>query len=332
MKLTYFFISLTLLGTTTVYLDPNADNNLDVLAFQQFKKTFNKQYQSQVEESYRFSVFLENLKIIQQHNADVTKTYTQEVNQFCDLTIEEFKARHLVKPFPSLKNKKNSALNLRTSVTATTSQPIDWSTKNVLPAVKNQQQCGSMWAFSTAGLLESVYNIQNKPKTPISFSEQQLVDCCGAEGFGCEGCNGAWPTDAVSYVQKFGIVQENQYPYIAKDGNCNKTLENVGFKPSKQFQLPVTDAALQAALQNSPISIVVDASQWNSYASGVFPQSKCSSDPNAADHAVLLVGYNSDGTWKVRNSWGTSWGQKGYITLAAGNTCGLENYAIQVTY
>lgn len=209
-------------------------------------------------------------------------------------------------------------------------EPIDWTTKNVLPGVKNQAQCGSCWAFSTAGLLEAVYNLENKPATPISFSEQQLVDCCGAEGFGCEGCNGAWPTDAVSYTQKFGIVQESQYTYTAKDGKCKTALQNTGFKPSSQSQVEVSDAALQAALQIQPVSICVDASSWSYYSSGTF--SKCSSNPDDADHAVVLVGLNADGTWKVRNSWGTSWGNKGYITLAKGNTCGLENYAIVAQY
>ncbi|KAL4468843.1 hypothetical protein ABPG72_008770 [Tetrahymena utriculariae] len=331
MKYTYFLVGLALLGAATIYLvtrNPNADGHLDLYAFQKFKRSFNVQYQNQAEESYRLSIFLQNLKMIEQHNADATRTYDQAVNLFSDLTNEEFQARYLMKSLPSQLNKNLPLLSLN----ETASQPIDWTTKNILPGVKNQQQCGSCWAFSTAGLLESVYNIHNKPATPISFSEQQLVDCCGAEGFGCEGCNGAWPTDAVAYTQKFGIVKETQYQYTAKDGTCKKTLEGIGYKPSQQFQVAANDAALQAALQNSPISICVDASQWSSYASGVFPNTKCSSSPNAADHAVLLVGYNANGTWKVRNSWGTSWGQQGYITLATGNTCGLENYAIYAAY
>lgn len=126
-------------------------------------------------------------------------------------------------------NKDLPILKMETLVAA---EPIDWTTKNVLPGVKNQKQCGSCWAFSTAGMLEAVYNIHEEPKTPVSFSEQQLVDCCGAEGFGCEGCDGAWPTDAVAYAQKFGIVHESEYAYTAKDGKCKTALQDTGFKPS----------------------------------------------------------------------------------------------------
>lgn len=126
-------------------------------------------------------------------------------------------------------NKDLPILEMETLVAA---EPIDWTTKNVLPAVKNQKQCGSCWAFSTAGMLEAVYNIHEESEKPVSFSEQQLVDCCGAEGFGCEGCDGAWPTDAVAYTQKFGIVHESEYTYTAKDGSCKTDLQDTGFKPS----------------------------------------------------------------------------------------------------
>lgn len=92
---------------------------------------------------------------------------------------------------------------------------------NVLNPIKNQGQCGSCWAFSTTGVLQS--NIALAKGTLNSFSEQQLVDCCGDKGFECLGCNGAWPEWALNYVNSQGIVLENEYQYTAKKATCKDT-------------------------------------------------------------------------------------------------------------
>jgi cathepsin L len=189
--------------------------------------------------------------------------------------------------------------------------------------VKDQGQCGSCWAFSTVGLLESTNVIFNKVPV-VSFSEQQLVDCSGA--YNNFGCNGGMPSSAVNYVvNNGGITTEAEYPYTAVDGTCNTNV-TLAFDPSPSVAVPNNVAAFKAALNIQPISICVDASKWYKYSSGVFHN--CSSSPSKLDHAVVLVGYESNGDWIVRNSWGTSWGNAGYITLRNGNTCGVLNYGI----
>lgn len=162
-----------------------------------------------------------------------------------------------------------------------------------------------------------------------SFSEQQLVDCCGAKGFGCQGCSGAWPEDAMNYIVKYGLMGESEYPYTARNGNCKVTEAGklVLNATHPWIMVPKGDTnQLASALKTEPISVCVDASKWSLYRSGVF--NNCRTQP--LDHAVLLVGMSEDGTWRIKNSWGTGWGENGFIRLSGGNTCGVAEHAIAV--
>jgi len=146
------------------------------------------------------------------------------------------------------------------------------------------------------------------------LSEQQLVDCSGS--YGNQGCNGGWPSAALKYVKDKGIATSSSYPYTAKTGTC-KT-QGGSFKISSIGSAKGC-SALQNGINSRPISVCVDASNWSKYSSGVF--TNCSTKIN---HAVLLVGV-AGGNWKIKNSWGTSWGERGYIRLGSGNTCGVCN-------
>lgn len=191
---------------------------------------------------------------------------------------------------------------------------IDWTTKGGVSPVKNQGQCGSCWAFSATGVLEASAKIKGQT---VSLSEQQLVDCSGS--YGNHGCNGGWPSSALNYVKDHGIASESEYPYTAKTGTCQK---NGG-----SFKIPSYSSAsgcngLINGLNGKPVSVTVDASNWNSYRSGTF--NNCATSIN---HAVLLVGIVG-GNWKIKNSWGTSWGEAGFIRLTGtANTCGVCSYA-----
>jgi len=165
-----------------------------------------------------------------------------------------------------------------------------------------------------------------KSKTLSSFSEQELVDCSGAEGN--QGCNGGLMDDGFTYVEEHGLCFESAYPYEAADGTCRAS--SCTSKVSVTSYTDITagsTADLKTACGNvGPISIAVDANfMWQMYTGGIF-NSYC--NPSKLDHGVLLVGYASD-YWKVKNSWGASWGESGYIRLAGtdANTCGLANSA-----
>ena len=192
---------------------------------------------------------------------------------------------------------------------------VDWTTQGGVSRVKNQGGCGSCWAFSAVGVLES-WSLVNK-KTSVDLSEQQLVDCSRPQGN--QGCNGGWPHSALTYVAANGIASQTAYPYVAKDQAC-KT-QGGSFKIAGQSALSGC-SGLSSGIDAGPVSVTVDASNWSAYKSGVF--SNCASGIN---HAVLLVGVGADGSWKIKNSWGTGWGESGFIRLGQGNTCGVCQYA-----
>ncbi len=191
---------------------------------------------------------------------------------------------------------------------------VDWTSQGAVTAIKNQGQCGSCWAFSTTGALEGLSKIGYGSLQ--SFSEQQLVDCSGS--YGNQACNGGLMDNAFKYVKDHGIVHEDEYPYKAVKQTCSKNggpFKISGFTDIKNCN------DLANALTGRPISVAVDASNWSSYKTGIF--NNCATKLN---HGVLLTGVTG-GAWRVKNSWGTSWGEQGFIRLTAGNTCGICNVA-----
>lgn len=143
-----------------------------------------------------------------------------------------------------------------------------------------------------------------------------MVDCAGIV-YGNLGCNGGNPINALSYVIKKGLTTETAYPYKGKDQACK--IQGGSYKTTGKYASN-TCAKLTANINTQPTSVAVDATNWSFYKSGIF--SNCKANLN---HAVLATGYDSDNNWIIKNSWGTAWGEKGYITLKTGNTCGVCN-------
>ena len=286
--------------------------------FESFKARFGKVYSAD-EDEYRRSVFKTNLNKIQEHNADGSHTYELGITQFADMTTEEFVDKILMKKLPT------PSEITTISIGGPVPNGIDWRGQGAVTAVKNQGSCGSCWSFSTTGALEGAYYI--KYGVLPSYSEQQLVDCCGSKGFQCQGCNGAWPEWALNYINNAGIVLEGSYPYTGRVGTCQSTGgDKILDNPPYTILATGDTGALRTAVGRQPISVCLDASNWSLYKSGVF--ANCNLTP--LNHAVLLIGYEDSGAWIVKNSWGTSWGESGYIRLNSGNTCGIAQHAIVV--
>jgi len=261
----------------------------------------------------RLNTFYDNYKKIEQHNRQHS-TYTVAINAFMDLTAEEFATTHLT----LLEKKNHHYVEMHDSHKRASA--VDWRTKGVVTPIKDQGQCGSCWAFSTTGSVEAAYTMNNNPLT--SFSEQQLVDCSGS--YGNQGCNGGLMDSAFQYIiASSGLATEDEYPYTAEDGQCNAPSTGAVVPITSYKDIPAGDTdSLLSAISQQPVSIAVDANSWQFYSGGIF--SDCNEN---LDHGVLAVGYDADSNYIVKNSWGTSWGVDGYITLAAGNTCGLANAA-----
>lgn len=291
--------------------------------FAEFIAKFDKKYDAD-EFLDRYNVFKTNAQLIENHNAD-KEGYSMGMNEFGDLTFEEFHAR-----YTGYNDRQRGYLRSQNLFAPAKAEAddVDWVSKGAVTPVKNQAQCGSCWAFSTTGSVEGATQIATGKL--VSLSEQQLVDCAGAEGN--QGCNGGLMDDGFEYIIKNkGLDTEEDYSYTAKTGRCDKTkAANVNSPISSYKDVSQgSETDLMTALQKGPVSIAIEADQsgFQFYSGGVF-SGNCGTK---LDHGVLLVGagtaFGSD-YWKVKNSWGASWGEEGYIRLARGkNMCGLANSA-----
>jgi len=279
---------------------------------QQFEKTY-----AEKEEAEHYAIFNKNmLKAAKLNEIDPLATYGW--TKFSDIETH----RPLIKVPENLPE-----ITVLPEVNAPSS--LDWRSKGAVTGVKDQGQCGSCWAFSTVVALEGAYFLEHSHLH--SFSEKQIVDCDTSN----DGCDGGWPIDALKYVQKKGIEEEQTYPYHASKGKCqyssSKVKMNVkevkSFTPRNEFQI------MNAIQQYGPISICLDATKFDYYNKGIMNGSGCRA--GAADHAVAIVGWGEEGStkyWIVKNSWGKSWGESGYVRIQRGiNACGVEDYPVGCT-
>jgi len=291
-------------------------------AFVSWMQQYDKSYTPE-EFFYRYNTFKVNYDYVEKHNAG-NYTWSVELNKFADLSTGEFKNIYLGYKPELRRDARHITLN-DVKVGAYPSGSLDWVAKGAVTGIKDQGQCGSCWAFSTTGGIEGAVQIKYGHLT--SLSEQELVDCAGS--YGNSGCNGGLMDNAFKYAEANGLCTESAYPYTAKDGTCKKTscTMSTNSKITGYKDVTHTENALGTASDTQPISIAIEADQsgFQLYKSGIF----CGVCGQNLDHGVLLVGYGTEtGTdyWKVKNSWGTSWGEQGYIRMCRNkNECGLSD-------
>jgi C1A family cysteine protease len=321
---------------TTIFSLSSADNNLrrDLFAKNIHTRDFYEekfvnwisQYNINSRDGNHFvhmlSNFADNDDMIETHNANKDKTYELGHNKFSHMSFEEFKDFiHLGLNTPSSETIISDVVESTQNLTALPSS-IDWSEKGAVTGVKDQGNCGSCWSFSATGALEGAYKI--KYGTLISFSEQNLVSCDTIDS----ACNGGLMDNAFTWTKSNGgLCTESGYPYTSgttgQKGTCLTTCtKNTGVAPKSFTDVAKnSDSALMTALAQQPVSVAIQANQpaFQLYKSGVLTGT-CGSN---LDHGVLAVGYGTwtDGTdyYKVKNSWGTSWGMSGYILIQRGN-------------
>jgi len=281
----------------------------DFEQFTVFAKQHNKAYKDVQEFNYRFGVFKDALKRIDELNAKQDGA-TYVITQFADLTQKEFEDGYLMKNLPPIKRGR-----VARPINATAPQTFDWRNHaGVVTPVYNQGQCGSCWAFSATENVESRWALAGNALTELSM--QQIVDCDTTDA----GCDGGWPYDAYAYVISAGGMDPlADYPYTAEDGTCAFSASEVVAKLSSwEYVTQSQDetAMVNYLVSNGPLSVCVDASSWSYYTGGVYPASSCGT---SIDHCVNAVGYDlNNGFWIIRNSWGQSWGISGYMQLQYG--------------
>lgn len=204
---------------------------------------------------------------------------------------------------------------------------VNWTQVGDVSPIQNQGQCGSCWSFSAAQAVESAYAVFKGVNNPVPvLSEEQLVQCASPlNGYLNFGCSGGQMTEAFRYVEKNPLTTTALYPYTSGTtkvaGPCNKAAAQLGTYGITGYKTVAAGADnLAGAIVQQPISVAVDATNWSSYSSGVF--SNCGT---ALNHGVLAVGYVSNQYWIVKNSWGTSWGQDGYIWVDWKSNCGITD-------
>ncbi|CAD8152319.1 unnamed protein product [Paramecium octaurelia] len=314
MEKTLLAVGLMMLLGASLYLNNTQEvsDEIDTAnLYANWKMKYNRRYTNQRDEMYRYKVFTDNLNYIRAfYESPEETTYTLELNQFADMSQQEFAQTYL-----SLRVPKTTKLNASNANFQYKGAEVDWTDNKKVkyPAVKNQGSCGSCWAFSAVGTLEINADIELNRK--YELSEQDLVDCSGP--YDNQGCNGGWMDSAYEYVADNGLAEAKDYPYTAKDGVC-KTSVKRPFTHVQGFQDIDSCDELAEAIQERTVAVAVDANPWQFYRSGVL--TKCTKNLN---HGVVLVGVQADGTWKIRNSWGNTWGEAGHIRLAGGDTCGI---------
>ena len=297
-----------------------------VTKFNEWKLTHAKTYASSDAEASALAAYASNEAIINEHNGKGS-SYELGHNEFSDLTWDQFKQLHMSELFLNRapKNVRRVHLTGKNGAGAP-ADDVDWTTKNAVTPVKNQQRCGSCWAFSTTGSVEGAYAIASGTLT--SLSEQDLVSC---DHNGDQGCNGGLMDNAFKWIESNGLCTEDDYPYTSGSGitgtcktTCKPAVTITGFTDVPQQD----ETALQSALAQQPVSVAIEAdkSAFQLYKSGVLDSASCGTK---LDHGVLAVGYGTDSAsgkdyWKVKNSWGATWGESGYIRMVRGkNMCGI---------
>jgi len=307
--------------------------------FEDWAKANGRSYATLEEESYRFGLWAAAMEKIIASN-DQELSFKLRMNQFGDLTDDEFKLQIHGHKGSCLQIPKLEDVVKPTTIVSDIAVPdsVDWEASGDVTPVKNQGQCGSCWAFASTGALECDYSIKKGQLN--SLSEQELVDCTGS--YGNYGCNGGWWYNAFAYVkQEGGLCSEDSYRYTARDGTCKASSCGTKYNPiSGDVKVtPDSDSALEAAVAVGCNAVGVEADQtsFQYYSSGVLT-GVCGT---SIDHGVLAVGYGTSGSqkyWKVKNSWGASWGDEGYIYICRDcdkngvqGECGINMYPYYTT-
>jgi cathepsin L len=308
------------LSFSAVFLAPHEEKS-----FLSWMRSTNQVYIGD-EYHLRLGIYLTNSRFVQAHNAGKSG-FSVALNRFAAWTPSEYKTllgRRSVRPIA-----QDSAAK---PLSADPPDAIDWRTYKIVNAIKEQGPCGSCWAFGTIQAAESAY--ARKYHTLYSCSEQNLIDCVNT----CYGCSGGFESAAYTYIinMQGGLLNlETDYPYTARVGTCKYNAAK-GLNKIASFQRGRSgdEAYLKQLVGTVGVAdVAIDAghNSFQLYSGGIYNEMACSAQ--VLNHAVGCVGYGTQRSvdyWIVRNSWGTSWGEQGYIRMARNkdNQCGIATDAL----
>eukprot|EP00931_Biecheleriopsis_adriatica_P015731 TRINITY_DN11854_c0_g1_i3.p1 TRINITY_DN11854_c0_g1~~TRINITY_DN11854_c0_g1_i3.p1 ORF type:complete len:418 (-),score=74.20 TRINITY_DN11854_c0_g1_i3:103-1356(-) len=275
--------------------------------FDEYLKRFGKSYDP---DSYAKHKEIYDRRIVQimEHNSNAGKSWTEKVNKFTDTAAPKASAM--------ARRKRESVPEEfhEVDIDALPSM-VDWRTHQppVITPARDQGNCGDCWAISATKAVESHLAIASGEL--MKLSTQRVADCAST-GNTRHNCNfGGYADDALLHAKRHGIPLAEHYPRLNTGAECNLGVQPAAGVAGHKWPRSNNAKAFMRALEQGPVSIGVE-SNWESYHSGIF--SGCSKRRSALDHQVLLAGYgeeNGEKYWLVQNSWGTDWGENGYIRL-----------------
>jgi cathepsin F len=288
--------------------------------FSAWKIKYNKVFEGPEEDLKRFQVFQANMKKAEGLNKKSTSGAQFGPTKFAHMTHEEFKKlngyRKPAEKSKFFKKKQYPKTPFKVS-------SIDWRDLGGVTPVKDQGQCGSCWAFSATQAIETGYFKSNGSLKILA--PQQIVSCDNSD-YGCMGGN---TEPAYEYVEQAGgLEEEADYPYKSgmsgEDGRCKADRSEFAVAVSGYHTVSsdgLNEDDMYREIQETPMSICVDAESWQLYMGGVVDSSTCGTQ---LDHCVMVVGLKAGKYWTVKNSWAADWGEDGYIRVATGeNACGV---------
>ncbi|XP_070840401.1 cathepsin K-like [Chaetodon trifascialis] len=317
-------LAFLLLGHTLSVLDRE---------WEEWKIKHRKVYENQTEIAFRRAVWEKNMQLVFRHNQEASagkQSFTMGLNHLADMTAEEI-------------NEKLNGLKLEESINVRngtfkdvsgfhTPQSVDWRKTGLVSPVRNQGSCGSCWAFSSLGALEG--QMKKRTGVLVPLSPQNLVDCSSKDGN--LGCRGGYISKSYRYIiRNGGVDSESFYPYEHQDQKCRYSVKGKAGYCSDFHILPRGDEkTLQAVVASvGPVAVAVNAMlpSFHLYRGGLYNVPNC--NPVFVNHAVLVVGYGTEAEqdfWIVKNSWGTEWGEEGFIRIARNknNLCGIATFAV----
>ena len=293
-------------------------------AFIRHVAEFNLSYATVAEFDARHAVFAAHDELINAENANPENTFVLAHNEYSTWTNAELdKLRGY---------RSNGRINAMTENNTPNADSVDWVTKGCVTGVKNQGSCGSCWSFSTTGSMEGAHCAAGN--TLVSLSEQELVDCDTKDGNA--GCNGGDMETAMVWTESNGLCTESDYAYKGKDGTCQESSCTAAVSCTSYSAVAAgSSSGLMASIEVAPTSIAIEADKlvFQFYSGGILNSTKCGTN---LDHGVLAVGYGTDGDqayYLVKNSWGTSWGDAGYLKIAnngdGDGICGIQMDAVR---
>lgn len=314
------------------YIDKQVDFSEIENAFKDFKRTFHKVYFHKNEDLERLRIFKSTVNSIFKHNHQKRRHYKQSVNQFSDLTFDEFKKKNLSKNIskeieklfketgvrPKTMRLLNRTRNDRHNAEDTQrrlqnlKRSVNW--KPHCTRIKDQQHCAACYAFSAIAGFEAMRSIVRGSKE--EFSEQSMIDCVTSN----DGCRSGTPSSVLDYIATKGIAKSSSYPFVDKTDTCVKRLMKRSLLTRDSINYDYLDKGVLnvlEALQESPVILIHTVNRgFKSYRNGVFDDRNCNDE---LDHSTLAVGYNLDAFppyIEVKNSWGQTWGDSGYFKFA----------------